>query len=152
MKIHKMAVLCVAFSALLLAALPRPVSAQNSVGPEFHPGQTLRYDIKFAGSNAGTIKQVLVGLRLETGVASDQPSFQTALNSDWVKSPIDGVYHLSITIPDTAATGDYEVIVMTNFNDDLSITYSRAQVGLPLVRIANNRRFEIPRITVTQHP
>ena len=71
-----------------------------------HPGDVIKFEIKFDGPNAGKIDSVSGGLGLRSAVPKDQAGFRPGFGANG--SPLaPDTFRLELTVPNNAATGDY---------------------------------------------
>jgi hypothetical protein len=116
-----------------------------------HPGDVIKFEIKFDGPNAGKINSVSGSLGLRSAVPKDQAGFRPGFAANG--SPLaPDTFRVELTVPDNAATGDYYF----NFNASAvegSANYSDGQeFNIPPVRIENPKTFTPPAVTVKQLP
>ena len=129
-------------------AKPPEISVAPAVaGPPRHPGDNVKFDVRFSGKDAARITSASFALRLRGKPHEDQAALHTEILGDLVRPDKNGVFHLAATVPTYVASGDYELYVGANMGvapDSISIDYNR----LAAVHIQNDVTIEKPRIAI----
>jgi hypothetical protein len=127
------------------------LQAQEAKPLARHPGDILKYEIKFSGPTADQIKSVDASLGLTSATQKDQPGFNTGVPGA-VSHPSLDTYHVEMKVPDDIANGDY--VLNVNISAALGSTSYNNGNGftLPPVHIENPRTFVPPSIAVKQLP
>src|SRR5580700_6225594 len=83
------------------------LQAQEAAPLARHPGDVIRYEIKFDGPNADRIKTVYA--RMNTGQPpKDQTGFTSQFNTNGgVSATSPRTFTIEMKVPDNAANGDY---------------------------------------------
>lgn len=117
-----------------------------------HPGDVIKFEVKFDGPNADKIKTVNVLLRLRAAVPQDHDGFSAGFGGDSVQSSAPNTFRPEIKIPDNAASGDYFLDVNAAADGSAGSASYRdgAQFHLNPIHIENTRTFVPPHITVTE--
>jgi hypothetical protein len=129
------------------------LQAQEAKPLPRHPGDVIKYEVKFDGPNAD--KMTLVLLSMNTGMAApkDQVGFATSFGSGWVQSSSPKTFIVEITIPANAATGDYSLSdAQAQSADGGRANYNRQDFSVPPIHIENPKTFTPPSITVKPLP
>ena len=139
----------VALTALLTCGL---LQSQEAREAPHHPGDILKFEIKFDGADAAKVKTIRIYLIPQDGPPPNQAGFNvTPQGGDF--SPISpGVFQANLKIPDGAPTGTYLLRVnATAENGAGSATYNaKTDFDLHAYRIENPMTFTPPKIKVTE--
>jgi len=117
------------------------------------PGDVIRLEIKFDGTDAAKIKQVLISFNKQgAGPTSDQVGFNTSFGNanGWVGESASLTFRVDATIPTNIATGDYILYVQAQAENGRTQYVAGDQFRLPPFHIRNDRTFVPPTITVTE--
>jgi hypothetical protein len=127
------------------------VSAQQ-VTDFRQPGDVIRLEIKFDGTDAAKVKQVLVTLSKQGPAPStDQIGFNTSFSNDnWLPESAPLTFRVDVKIPTDVATGDYTLSVNARAENGRTSYTSGDQFQLPAFHIRNDRSFVAPKIMVTE--
>jgi len=120
-----------------------------------HPGDVIKYEIKFDGPNADKIKTVNASIGLTTPQAKDQiVGFSTGFGTPRPVAPSSpNTFVVEMTIPSTVATGDYVLANISANVDQGSIDYNNGQdFKVPPIRIENSKTFVSPSVSVKPIP
>jgi len=114
-----------------------------------HPGDIIKYEVKFDGPNADKIKTVGAGLHMRGPISKDQSGFIGSFGTGHQVLPSPSkTFILEMTVPNDSATGDYFLNVGAS-SDEGSASYEDGQeFTIPPVHIENPKTFTPPRITV----
>lgn len=118
-----------------------------------HPGDVIRYEIKFDGLNADKIKTVTASMNTGVTPPKDQVGFVNGFGtSDPVSSSALKTFIVQMTVPKDAATGDYRLYVIAQA-DDGRASYSDGQdFNVAAIHIENLKTFTPPGIKVAPLP
>jgi len=118
-----------------------------------HPGDVIKYEIKFDGPNADRIKTVSASLGMKVGPPKDQAGFNNGFGTSHAFTPSSpNTFVVEMTVPDNAATGDYFLNVGASAAEG-SANYSDGQeFNVPPIRVENPKTFTPPGIKVTPLP
>lgn len=120
-----------------------------------HPGEVLRFEVKFEGPDTAKVRTVSLGLQATptTTKPSNQSGFISGFSSEKsVEASSPGIFRPEIKIPDNAMSGDYYLIVSAQA-DTGNVGYEAGkQFQLHLFHIENTRTFTPPTITVKELP
>jgi hypothetical protein len=127
--------------------------AQQAMPLARHPGDVIKYEIKFDGPNADRIKTVNAGLGIRGPIPKDQAGFSGGFGTNGPVGPSSpATFKVELTVPPNIATGDYYLGVNAHA-DEGSAGYSDGQdFNLPPVHIENPKMFTPPGIKVTPLP
>jgi hypothetical protein len=117
-----------------------------------HPGDVVKYEIKFDGPNADRIKTVYA--RMNMGQPpKDQAGFTSQFNTPGQVQPSSPkTFLIEMKVPDNAANGEYTLFV-TATADEGSANYQEGQeFNVPPVHIENPKKFVPPSVKVTPLP
>jgi hypothetical protein len=130
------------------------VQAQETPKPlPRHPGDVIKYEIKFDGPNADKIKTVYAMMNTGQAPPKDQAGFTTQLNTPGqVHESSSKTFIIEIPIPDNTATGDYHLRVVGAVAAEGSAEYGEQDFSVPAIHIVNPRTFTPPAITVKPLP
>lgn len=141
---------CRLLGAILLSA---PLMPAQGVKPAVrHPGDFIRYEIKFNGSDGNKIKSVGLVLHARSTMSEDQSGFSYVFDGEEAQSSGLGIFRQELKIPDDAATGEYYLAVKaTVVTGAGKVTYiDGMDFNVAPIHIENQRRFLPPHITVTE--
>ncbi|MFZ0773515.1 MAG: hypothetical protein WCA49_08560 [Candidatus Sulfotelmatobacter sp.] len=130
-----------------------PAQAQEAKPLPRHPGDVIKYEIKFDGPNADKIKTVSASLGMRVGPPKDQAGFNNGFGTQGSTRPsAPNTFIVEMTVPDNAATGDYYLNVGASATAG-SAGYSDGQeFNTPPIHIENPKTFTPPGIKVTPLP
>jgi hypothetical protein len=141
------------FKFLIVALLSSAFAQAQEAHPlPRHPGDIIKFEIKFDGLNAGRIKSLNAGLSLRAPVAKDQAGFRTGFGAGAGSPSSPDTFRLEFTVPDNAATGDYYLnfsAIATEGSGDYS---DGQEFNLSPIRVENSKTFTPPGVTVKQLP
>jgi hypothetical protein len=136
----------VAIAVAAVLALGISAGAQT-----YHPGQTIRLSAKFDGPDAARVVCGSANINLRTVSNPNQSNFDTGIGST-CKQVEPGVLELDCKIPDTIASGDYElqaigvaVSVGTN-NQSIGFSYRTPDVPALTFKIENPNTAKKPNL------
>jgi hypothetical protein len=113
-----------------------------------HPGDVIKYEIKFDGPNAKKVIRVAASLSLQTPAQKDQAGFLGTIGGVNTSPSSPKTFDVEITVPEKAATGDYS-LTFTGYSDEGYGNYTNGQeFHVPLVHIENPKTFMPPSVTV----
>lgn len=117
-----------------------------------HPGDVIKFEIRFDGPNADKIKSVDAGLGIKGPIPKDQSGFRggAGANSGPPVSP--DAFRVEIKIPDNIATGDYVLGIGANAAEGSAGYQDGQDFHIAPIRIENPRTFVPPSITVKELP
>jgi hypothetical protein len=118
-----------------------------------HPGDIIKYEIRFDGLNADKIKNVNAGLSIRGPIPKDQAGFTGGFGTNGSVGPSSpATFKIELTVPPNIATGDYYL----NFSavaTEGGANYSDGQeFSVPAVHIENPKTFTPPGVKVTPLP
>lgn len=114
-----------------------------------HPGQVIKFEIKFEGADADKVKQVYIGLTLLGSVQPNQEGFKPNFNAGkWFTTTVPKVFQAEITIPEDVASGEYKLNIQGQAEAGNAQYASGESFKLTPIRIANPRTFTKPEISV----
>jgi hypothetical protein len=118
-----------------------------------HPGDVIKYQVKFEGPNAERIKNVTASLNLRSAAPKDQAGFNSGFGTRGPVPPSSPkTFTVEMTVPENTATGDYYLFVVARA-DEGSAEYQDGQgFTTPVIHIDNPKKFSPPEITVTPLP
>jgi hypothetical protein len=126
--------------------------AQGAHALPRHPGDVIKFEIKFDGPNADRIKTVNAGLGMRVGPPKDQAGFTNGFGGRSNSPSSPNTFVVEMTVPDNIATGDYFLNVGANATEG-SANYSDGQeFNVPAVHIENPKTFMPPGVKVTPLP
>lgn len=141
-----------AFAVLLACSLSQ---AQVKELP-LHPNDVRKFEVTFSGPDAEKIDSVCLQLRATTEAPANQVGFTTVIPCmAWLPPvPVGAprIFHPEIRIPENAATGDYNLEVISRVVADAGgTTYTAGkQFQLHSFHVENPRTFTPPKITVKE--
>ncbi len=128
------------------------VHAQEAKPLPRHPGDVIKYEIKFDGPNADKITRVYASLGSTQAIPKDQAGFAGGFNANSPTPSSPKTFILEFTVPDNIATNDY-VLSFEAFAAEGYGNYSNKQdFTVPLVHIENSKTFTPPTATVKPLP
>jgi hypothetical protein len=117
-----------------------------------HPGEVIKYQIKFDGPNADKIKTVSAQM-ITNSIPKDQSGFTNGFGTAHQFTPSSPrTFDIELTIPDNIATGDYRLQMVAARADEGSATYSEQDYSVPIIHVENPRTFTPPGIAVKPLP
>ncbi len=124
--------------------------AQEAKELPLHPGDTIKLEVKFDGTDSDKIKTVRAGIRSKATVPTNQVGFDAGFDGNEVSKSPSGEFTSEIKIPENAASGDYYAVVMA-FTGLGGTTYkSGTDFQLHDFKIDNQRTFTPPHISVKE--
>ena len=137
----------IVFTILLACSLSQAKDAKELA---IRPGDTLRFEVKFEGPDAGKITQITLFLRSKTGEPADQVGFGEVVQSPPFKPLSLNTFQAEIKITDNIATGDYVLQIGAEAVQG-GVSYDAGkQFQLHSFHIDNSRKFTPPKITVKE--
>jgi hypothetical protein len=145
-KIIKCVISCFLSLGVMLAQEAKPLPR--------HPGDVIKYEIRFDGPNADKIKQVLGSLGIRGAIPKDQSGFDGSFSTaGWIGPSSPGTFRIEFTIPSNIATGDYALANVNARADEGAAGYQNGQeFTVPPIHIENPKTFSPPGIKVTPLP
>jgi hypothetical protein len=137
----------VAIAAAVVFALAVSANAQS-----YHPGQTIRIAATFEGPDAAKVTCGNFNGQLTSVASPNQPSFQTNISSTDCKQTAPGVLELDCKIPDTQASGTYELrainigVAVGPNKQDVGFTYNGSDVPSLTFKIDNENTTTKPKL------
>jgi len=145
---NKNFVLCILTTLLTLSC----IQAQEAKVLARHPGDIIKFEIKFDGPNAEKITRVNGGLNLEGQIPNDQAGFVNSFGGNSTTPSSPKSFDLQLKVPDNIATGNY-TLSLTGFAAEGYGDYANGRdFMLPPIHIENPKKFTPPSITVKQLP
>jgi hypothetical protein len=117
-----------------------------------HPGDVIKYEIKFDGPNAEKIKAISASLSIRGPVQKDQSGFGGGFGTNSGAPVSPDTFHVDLTVPDNIATGDYYLNVGANAAEGSANYRDGQEFEVPAVHIENPKKFTPPAITVKPLP
>jgi hypothetical protein len=117
-----------------------------------HPGDVIKYDIKFAGPNAEKIKSVNAALNLQTSMPKDQAGFNAGFGATSFQPSAPDTFHVELTVPDNIASGDYTLFFGARAAEGSANYSNGTDFQVPIVHIENPKTFTPPSVTVKPLP
>jgi hypothetical protein len=117
----------------------------------WHPGETIKLEIKFSGPDASKFTNIYPAFNITTDVHHDQPGFTTNLSGTCKPVPPDA-FDCDFLIPPGAATGDYNLTVDARSQLGQIVYRAGDQFQLHLFHVENSTTLATPGITVKQLP
>jgi len=117
-----------------------------------HPGDNVKYEVKFDGPNADKIRTVNAGLRMRGDTPKDQVGFSAYIPDDGVSPSPSRAFELTFRIPENAANGDYYLNLSAIAEEGSGDYRDGQEFNAPPIRIENPRTFTPPGITVKPLP
>lgn len=144
--------LCALCACAILLSL-RIASAQIPTVLPVHPGDTLKFEIKFDGPGADKVKTVRLYLGLKDGrVLPDQPGFDAGFGTGNLPQVAPDTFRPEIQVPVNAASGDYILYVSANFDPGSTQYSSPKDFELHMIHVENPKSITVPKITVKELP
>jgi len=130
-----------------------PCRAQEAQPLPRHPGDVIKYEIKFDGQNAERIKSVYARMNTGQQPPKDQAGFATQISTNGeIQATSPRTFIIEMRVPDNLASGEYKLFIGANAGEG-SATYSDGQdFNIPPVSIENPKKFAPPAIKVTPLP
>jgi hypothetical protein len=125
--------------------------AQDAKPLARHPGDVIKYEIKFDGPNADKITNVNGSLGINAAVPKYQSGFTGGI-SGASRSIAPKTFELSFTIPNNIADGDYILSFSATANEGSSEYTNGNEFTVPPVHIENARKFTPPAVSVNPLP
>ena len=139
------------FSLLVTVGLAVSAVSAQQVTDFRKPGDAIRLEIKFDGTDAARIRQVNVMFsRQGPGEPADQVGFSPSFGNGWTGESAPLVFRVEVTVPTNIATGDYILYVNAMAENGRTSYVSGNQFKFPVIHIRNDRTFAPPTITVTE--
>ena len=142
------------YLACALSALTLNAFSQTATELPKHPGDVLKFEVKFSGPDASKVKQVKVAFYLKGGTPpANQSGFMANFGGVQVPSITPNTFQPQATIPDQIASGDYTLEVDAITDGIGSAGYADGRdFHLHMIHIDNPKTFTPPSITVTERP
>lgn len=136
----------VAVAVAAILALGISASAQT-----YHPGQTIRLSARFDGPDAAKVVCGSVNINLKGEPGEDQSDFNRGFGANTCKQIEPGVLELDCVIPDTVASGDYElqavnIGVSVGTDQAIGFTYRAPDVPPLMFKIDNPNTAKKPNL------
>ncbi len=117
-----------------------------------HPGDVIKYEIRFDGPNADRIKTVTAQM-ITNSIPKDQSGFTNGFGTAHLFNPSSPkTFDIEMTIPNNIATGDYRLSRIDARADEGSAVYSDQDYSVPIIHVENPRTFTPPSIIVKPLP
>ena len=117
-----------------------------------HPGDVLKFEVKFDGPDSDKIKSVSLSLGLKEGARNDQVGFNEGFGAEGNPVP-PHTYRFEARVPENIASGVYELNSVSVRTDAGNFTYRTPQDFQPLTyKIENPKTFTPPKVTVKPLP
>jgi hypothetical protein len=146
----------VAKALLWLSAVPflnLSLCGQEAKVQPLHPGDVIKFEIKFDGPNADKVKTVNAGLTTRMSPPKDQSGFSNGFGTQRQYPPTSpNTFVVEMTVPDNAVTGDYSLWVGATATEGSANYADGQEFHFPIVHIENPRKFTPPAINVKQLP
>jgi hypothetical protein len=116
--------------------------------PVYHPGDTIKISVTFAGPDAGKIDSAAADLKIANG-PTDQPGFSIDLYSQEASPTTSNTFVISLKIPKSQASGDYKLVLIRGFVPEPKITleyFAPADYSERTYTIQNPEHFVKPTI------
>jgi hypothetical protein len=146
---NRKATLC--FIVGVLLSLSTMQAQEAKVLPR-HPGDVIKFEIKFDGPNADKIKSVDAGLGIKGPIPKDQSGFRGGTGANSGPPVSADAFRVEIKIPDNIATGDYVLGIGANAAEGSAGYQDGQDFHVAPFRIENPRTFVPPSITVRELP
>jgi hypothetical protein len=117
-----------------------------------HPGDTIKFEVKFDGPTADKIKTIGAGLNTRMGAPKDQSGFTTSFGANNISPSSPNSFRLEMTVPNNIATGDYFLNIGARADEGSAGYQDGQEFKLPPIHIENPRTFTPPAITVKELP
>jgi hypothetical protein len=117
-----------------------------------HPGDTLRYEVKFDGVDADRIKRVQLSISTNAAIPTDQITFTNGLNGDPVGPVAPDTFRPEIKIADNLVSGEYTLYINVYLDPGNYQYASGKEFQVKPIHIVNTRKLFAPRITVKPLP
>jgi hypothetical protein len=135
---------------LLISAL---VQAQEAAPLARHPGDVIKYEIKFDGPNAEKLKTVQASMSTGQEPSKDQVGFSNNFGTEHPFQPISPkTFVIEMTIPSNAATGDYRLYVSAIADEGRANYRNGPDFNVPPIHVENPKTFTPPGIAVKPLP
>jgi len=126
------------------------VQAQEVQQLPKHPGDVIKFSIKFDGVDANKITAVYPRLWTNSQPQVEQAGFVNAFNSSDFRLISPGNFEIQLTIPENAVSGEY-VLNMDVRAGTLQLSYSDGQqYHMRPIRVENERKFVQPGVQVAE--
>jgi hypothetical protein len=127
--------------------------AQQAAPLARHPGDVIKYEIKFDAPNADKIKTVYARMNTNAPVPKDQAGFTSQFNTPGqIQASSPKTFIVEMTIPDNAATGDYRLHFTATAIEGSAEYEDGQEFNVPTVHVDNPRTFTPPAVKVTPQP
>lgn len=133
----------------VVVAFAFAVSAHAQI---YHPGQTIKLSVTFDGPDAAKVQCGNVNINLTTEPNANQPSFNRGFGAANCKQIEPGTLELDCTIPDTTASGDYELqavnisVPVGTTNQSVGFSYRAPDVPALKFKIDNPNTLTQPKL------
>jgi hypothetical protein len=135
---------------LLSSAL---VQAQEPKVLPRHPGDVIKYEIKFDGPNADRIKTVYARMNTGQNPPKDQAGFSNQFSTlGQVQASSPRTFAVEMKIPDNVATGEYRLYISATAAEGGADYADGQEFDVPAVHVENPRTFTPPSIKVAPLP
>lgn len=128
------------------------VQAQDAKPLPRHPGELIKYQIKFDGPNADRIKTVNANLSLRIQGPKDQAGFNGGMQTNGIPPSTPRNFELTFKVPENAANGDYFLSFSALADEGYGNYTDGQEFNVPPVRVENPKKFTPPEVTVTPLP
>jgi len=142
----------------LVLTLLFAVNLSQAQGPNplpRHPGDVIKYEINFDGSNANTVKTVTASLNLNGSQPKDQTyGFVVNFGTPQPVSPSPtNTFVVEMTVPPNVSSGNYVLNVSARTDEHGNIGYGEGSgFDVPAIHIENSKTFTAPSISVKPLP
>jgi hypothetical protein len=140
----------IVFTILLACSLSQ---AQDAKVLPKHPGDTIKFEVRFEGPNADKIKTVTASLNMRVAPPKDQAGFTNGFGTQHpfsASSP--NTFIIEMTVADNAATGDYFLNVGATATEGSASYQDGQEFNIPSIHVENPKTFTPPGITVKPLP
>lgn len=124
------------------------VSAQQ-VTDFRQPGDVIRLEVKFDGSDAAKIQKVIASLERTSPALDDQVNFHANISTGWTSETSPHTFDVEIKIPDDIGTGEYRLTIIALSPYGQTNYVAGQQFQLATFHIRNPAKFTPPGIQVT---
>ena len=143
-RVLKVLVTCLLSLSVMQAQQAQPLAR--------HPGDVIKYEIKFDGPNADRIKSVNAGLGLRTQIPKDQAGFAGGISENNIQPSAPKTFELSFKVPENIADGDYYLNFSALAAEGFGNYSDGQEFNVPAVRIENPKKFTPPAVSVKPLP
>jgi hypothetical protein len=127
----------------LCASLAFTSTTLGQAATVYHPGDKITYKVTFEGSNADKLDRVILNFQTNnvTRKGQDSQPFQSWVESSGTKMVAPGAYEVSIEVPAFAASGTYQINVISTL---IGAFNHQDRAGLPNVMLSIDNPKEVP--------